>query len=144
MPGKSYCQVRPGYLSRSEPVNSNLTKCQVITKVVTLQSCSAQQVIIRFESGKMYRLTEPGKNARFYPNLDSNSTILQIQINSPRVNYISWWFSVTRFDYNKASKSHDLLKIQGLSLLEILFVKTKSFTRFAVQYNAVISTIGRY
>ena len=31
------------------------------------------------------------------------------------------WFSVTRFDYNRAQKSHDLLKIQGLSLVEILF-----------------------
>ena len=41
------------------------------------------------------------------------------------------WFLVTRFDYNGASKSHDLLKIQGLSLVEILYVK--SFTRFALQ-----------
>ena len=34
-----------------------------------------------------------------------------------------WGFSVTRFDYNGAKKSHDLLKIQGLSLVENLFVK---------------------
>ena len=33
------------------------------------------------------------------------------------------WFSVTRFDYNGAEKSHDLLKMQGLLLVEILFVK---------------------
>ena len=43
------------------------------------------------------------------------------------------WFSVTRFDYNGAKKSHDLSKIQGLWLVEILIVKKKSFTRFALQ-----------
>ena len=31
------------------------------------------------------------------------------------------------------ANSHDRLKIQGLSLVEILFVKKKSFTRFALQ-----------
>ena len=35
------------------------------------------------------------------------------------------WFSVTRFYYNGAKKSHDLLKIQGLSLAKILLVKKK-------------------
>ena len=33
------------------------------------------------------------------------------------------WFSVTRFDYSGAQKSHDLFKVQGISLVEILFVK---------------------
>ena len=37
--------------------------------------------------------------------------------------YLQRWSSFTRFDYNGAWKSHDLLKIQGLSLVEILFVK---------------------
>ena len=33
------------------------------------------------------------------------------------------WFSVIIFDYKGALKSHDLLKIQGLSLVEILLLK---------------------
>ena len=33
----------------------------------------------------MYRLTELEKNARFDPNLDSNMTILNVQINSPTI-----------------------------------------------------------
>ena len=36
------------------------------------------------------------------------------------------WFSVGRFYYNGAEKSHDLLKIQVLSLVENLFFKRKS------------------
>jgi hypothetical protein len=36
-----------------------------------------------------------------------------------------WWFSVTRFDYNGAEKSHDLLKNQGLSMVEFFFLSKK-------------------
>ena len=55
----------------------------------------------------------------------------------------SWWFSVTRFDYKGALKSHDLLKIQGLSLAEILFFK-KNLQDFISSLNAVISTNERH
>ena len=54
-----------------------------------------------------------------------------------------WGFSVTRFDYNRALKSHDLLKIQGLSLVEILFVKKKSLQGLLSSLNAVILTNER-
>jgi hypothetical protein len=46
------------------------------------------------------------------------------------------WFSVTRIDY----KSHDLLKIQGLSLVEILFVKKNTLPDLLSSLNAGIST----
>ena len=50
MPGKSDCQVKPGYLSRLEPVNLNLTKCQLKPRLEPENLA----VIIRFESEKMY------------------------------------------------------------------------------------------
>ena len=55
-----------------------------------------------------------------------------------------WWFSVTRFDYNGAEKSHDLLKIQDLSLVEILFVKKIPLQDLLSSLNAVISTNERH
>ena len=54
------------------------------------------------------------------------------------------WFSATRFDYNGAYKSHDLLKIQGLSLVEILFVKINPLQDLLSNVNAVISTNERH
>ena len=54
------------------------------------------------------------------------------------------WFSVIRFDYNRASKSHDLLKFQGLSLVEILFVKKNPLQDLLSSLNAVISTNERH
>ena len=57
----SDCQVKPGYLSRFEPVNSNLTKMSVYNPGCNLKIL---QCLAGFEPVKMYRLTEPGKNAR--------------------------------------------------------------------------------
>ena len=54
------------------------------------------------------------------------------------------WFSVTTFDYNGAKKSHDLLKIQGLSLAEILFVKKIPLQDLLSSLNSVISTNERH
>ena len=67
MPGKSDCRVKPGYLSRFEPANSNLTKMSGYNPSCNLKIL---QKIIRFEPEKTYRLTEPAKNVRFDPNLD--------------------------------------------------------------------------
>ena len=53
------------------------------------------------------------------------------------------WFSVTRFEYNGALKSHDLFKIQGLSLVEISFVKKNPLQNLLSILNAVISTNER-
>ena len=53
-------------------------------------------------------------------------------------------FSVTRFDYNGASKSRDLLKIQGLSWVEILFVKKNPLQDLVSSLSAVISTNERH
>ena len=60
------------------------------------------------------------------------------RVNSPR------WFSVTRFDYNGALKSHDLLKIQGLSFVKILFVKKNPLQDLLSSLNAIISTNERH
>ena len=54
------------------------------------------------------------------------------------------WFLLTRFDYNGAYKSHDMLKIQGLSLVEILFVKQNPLQDLLSSLNAVISTNERH
>ena len=40
---------------------------------------------------------------------------------------------LNRFNYNRASKSHDLVKIKDLSFVEILFVKKKILTKFTLQ-----------
>mgnify|MGYP001164363031 CR=1 FL=1 len=53
-------------------------------------------------------------------------------------------FSVTRVDYNGALKSHDLLKIQDISLVEILFVKKNPLQELLSSLNAVISTNERH
>ena len=55
-------------------------------------------------------------------------------------------FSVTRFDYiyKGAYKSHDLLKLQGLSLVKILFVKKNPLQDLLSSLNAVISTNERH
>ena len=50
-----------------------------------------------------------------------------------------WLFLVTRFDYNGAQKSHDLLKIQGLS-----FVKKNLSQDLLSSMNAVISNNERH
>ena len=55
------------------------------------------------------------------------------------------WFSVTRFDYNGASKPHDLLKIQSLiALVEILSVKKNPLQDLLSSVNAVISINERH
>ena len=61
-----------------------------------------------------------------------------------KILYKIWVVSVTRFDYNRASKSHDLLKIQGLSFVEILFVKKNPLQDLLSSLNTVISTNERH
>ena len=58
MPVKSDCQMKPGYLYRSDPIYSNLPKMSGYTTGCNLKIllCFA-----RFEHGKMFRLTEHGK-----------------------------------------------------------------------------------
>ena len=60
------------------------------------------------------------------------------------INQYIWAFSVTRYDYNGALKSHDLLKIQDISLVEILFVKKNPLQDWLSGLNAVISTNERH
>ena len=78
MPGKLDFQVKPGYLSRFEPIKWNLTTMSDYYLGCNLNILQCFQEIIRFEPGNMYRLTEPGKNARFDPNLDYKRTILKV------------------------------------------------------------------
>ena len=86
MPGKWNCQVKPEYFSRCEILlNQTRQKFQVKTQFVTCRSCCVQQDIFRFEPGKMFRLTDPVKNARFDPNLGPNLNFFQVQINSPSI-----------------------------------------------------------
>ena len=61
MPVKSDCQVKPAYLSRFEPVNSNLPKMSFYNTGCHLKILLCLVGDCQVWTWKMYRLTEPGK-----------------------------------------------------------------------------------